>query len=113
MTTQITSLEHYKTLYKESVEDPTGFWGKEADTFTWFEPYQEVCQWNFREPDVKWFIGGKTNITYNCLDRHLAERGDQVAILWEPNEIDGEEQSYTYKELHLSLIHISEPTRPY
>ena len=103
MTTQITSLKHYKEMYRQSVDNPSEFWDKEGKTFTWFEPYKEVCQWNFRDPDIKWFIGGKTNITYNCLDRHLEERGDQIAILWEPNEIDGEEQSYTYKELHAAV----------
>jgi acetyl-CoA synthetase len=103
MTTQITSLDHYKELYQQSVDNPDEFWRTEADTFTWFQPYDEVCKWNFRDPDVKWFTGGKTNITYNCLDRHLKDRGNQVAILWESNEVDGEAKSYTYQELHAEV----------
>ncbi len=100
MTTQIKDLAHYKELYKQSVDDPEGFWKHEAESFVWFEPFTDVCQWNFKEPDVKWFIGGKTNITYNCLDRHLIERADQTAILWEPNDPTSEKRSYTYQELH-------------
>jgi len=100
MTTQLKNLAEYKAAHKASVEDPEGFWDKEAKTFTWFEPYDKVCQWNFKEPNVKWFLNGKTNITYNCLDRHLADRGDQTAILWEPNEADGAAVKYTYQQLH-------------
>ncbi len=99
MTTQISSLEEYQQLYKESTSDPEGFWGKQANTFTWFSPFDKVCEWNFEEPRVKWFLNGKTNITYNCLDRHIATKGDQTAILWEPNDPNAAVQTYTYKEL--------------
>jgi len=100
MTTQIKDLAHYKSLYKQSVDDPEGFWKHEAESFVWFEPFTEVCKWNFKEPDVKWFINGKTNITYNCLDRHLVERPDQPAILWEPNDPKDDVVTYTYQQLH-------------
>ncbi len=100
MTTQIRDLAHYKELYKQSVETPEKFWDTEAQTFTWFEQYDKVCEWNFTEPNVKWFINGKMNISYNCLDRHLIDKADQVAILWEPNEPDEEAVKYTYQELH-------------
>lgn len=99
MTKQITSLEDYKKTYQQSVDNPEAFWKEQAETFTWFKPFDKVLEWNFKEPDVKWFLNGKTNITYNCLDRHIDERGDQVAILWEPNSADEEAKSYTYKEL--------------
>jgi len=99
MTTQIHSLESYKAEYKKSVENPEAFWRKEAETFTWFKPFDEVCTWNFDEPNVKWFSGGKTNITYNCLDRHIETRGDQTAILWEPNNPESPVRRYSYKEL--------------
>ena len=99
MTTQIHSLESYKEEYRKSVTDPEAFWKKEAETFTWFKPFETVCDWNFDEPNIKWFGGGKTNITYNCLDRHIETRGDQTAILWEPNNPDDEVKKYTYKEL--------------
>ena len=75
MTTQISTLEEYKSTYKRSVEDPEGFWKEQANTFTWKRPFDKVLEWNFDEPDVKWFINGKLNITENCLDRHIAERG--------------------------------------
>jgi len=99
MTTQITSLEQYKEQFEKSIEDPNAFWDYEAKSFNWFEPYDDVCKWNFKDPDVKWFLNGKTNITFNCLDRHIEQRGDQVAILWEPNHPDQEVRKFTYKEL--------------
>jgi acetyl-CoA synthetase len=100
MTTQIKTLEQYKETYKESVQNPESFWEKEALTFEWAEPFDTVCKWNFTEPKVKWFLNGKTNITINCLDRHLESRGDQPALLWEPNEIDGEHKAITYRQLY-------------
>ncbi len=100
MTTQIKDLAHYNAMYKQSVDDPEGFWKHEAESFVWFEPFTDVCKWNFKDPDVKWFINGKTNITYNALDRHLVERPDQIAILWEPNDPTGAVVTYTYQQLH-------------
>ncbi len=100
MTTQIRDLDHYKELYRQSVESPEQFWDKEAKTFTWFKAYDEVCTWDFEKPAVKWFLNGKMNITYNCIDRHLADKADQVAILWEPNDPKDEAVRYTYQELH-------------
>ncbi len=99
MTTQISNLEEYKELYSKSITDPEGFWKREAETFHWTKPFDKVLEWNFDIPDVKWFINGKTNITYNCLDRHIEERGDQTAILWEPNNPDDQVINLTYKEL--------------
>lgn len=99
MTKQINSLADYKTSYKKSVEDPAAFWKEQADTFTWIEPYTDVLSWEFNTPDIKWFINGKLNITYNCLDRHIANRGDQTAILWEPNNPKDEAKTLTYREL--------------
>jgi len=99
MTTQISSLEEYKELYQKSVDDPKGFWKTEAETFSWMKPFGEVLEWDFDGPDIKWFIDGKMNITENCLDRHIKDRGDQVAILWEPNEPDAPTRSLTYSQL--------------
>ncbi len=99
MTTQINTLEEYQKIYAESVEDPELFWKTQAETFSWFRPFDKTLEWNFEEPNVKWFLNGKLNITENCLDRHIAERGDQVAILWEPNDPNAEPQKYTYFEL--------------
>ncbi len=99
MTTQIKDLQHYKSEYEKSVKDPEGFWDKEAQSFSWFKPYESVCEWNFKEPDIKWFLNGKTNITYNCLDRHIASKGDQTAIIWEPNDPEAEARKLSYKGL--------------
>jgi acetyl-CoA synthetase len=76
MTKKITSFEDYQETYKRSVSDPEGFWHEQASTFQWKKPYKEVVKWNFRQPKVKWFSGGKLNITENVLDRHLATRGN-------------------------------------
>jgi acetyl-CoA synthetase len=100
MTLQISSLKEYQDAYQHSVEDPEGFWAEQADTFHWRKKWDKVLEWNFRDPDVKWFIGGKLNITENALDRHLETRGDQVAILWEPNDPNAPAVSLTYRELH-------------
>ncbi|MCB0563571.1 MAG: acetate--CoA ligase, partial [Phaeodactylibacter sp.] len=103
MTHQIKSFDEYKDVYRQSVEDPEGFWAQQASTFSWRKKWDKVLEWNFREPDIKWFAGGKLNITENCLDRHLKDRGDQVAILFEPNQPDAPVQKYTYKELYAAV----------
>ena len=100
MTLQIKSLEQYNKVYKESVENPEKFWAAQAETFQWQEKWEEVLNWDFRKPEVEWFKGGKMNITENCLDRHLADRGDQTAILWEPNDPNQKTVNYTYRELY-------------
>ncbi len=103
MTLQIQSLEEYNEVYKKSVEAPEEFWASQAETFTWRKKWDSTLEWNFREPDVKWFVGGKLNITENCLDRHLETRGDQVAIMFEPNDPNAAPINYTYKELHAAV----------
>ena len=99
----IKSFEQYKEMYDRSIYDPEGFWAEMAENFHWFKKWDKVRQHNFdrREGEVfhKWYIGGKTNIAYNCLDRHLEKRGDQVAIIWEGND-PGTDRKITYKELH-------------
>ncbi len=99
MTLQIQSFDQYQEAYERSVQDPEGFWAEQAETFYWRRKWDQVLDWDFRKPDVKWFLGGKLNITENCLDRHIETRGDQVAILWEPNDPTAPAQSFTYKEL--------------
>ncbi|GJM31395.1 MAG: acetyl-coenzyme A synthetase [Saprospiraceae bacterium] len=103
MTQQITNLAEYKETYQRSIDNPEAFWEEQAESFSWSKKWDKVLEWDFRKPDVKWFAGGKLNITENCLDRHLSSRGDQVAILWEPNDPDNDVQSYTYKELHAAV----------
>ena len=99
MTTQINTLAEYQEIYAKSVENPEEFWKAQAETFTWMYPFNKTLEWNFDEPNVKWFLNGKLNITENCLDRHIAERGDEIAIIWEPNDPNGEAKTYTYYEL--------------
>ncbi len=99
MTLQIKSIEQYHEAYKKSVENPEGFWAEQAETFTWHQKWHTVLKNDFITPDVRWFEGGKLNITENCLDRHIANKGDQTAILWEANEANERSLKYTYKEL--------------
>ena len=100
---RITSFEEYKEEYQKSVDNPEAFWAGHADSFVWKKKWDKVLDWNFKGPEVKWFEGGELNITENCLDRHLAERGDKVAILWEPNEPGDPAIKLTYKELHAKV----------
>jgi len=97
---QINSFEEYKDVYAYSVENPEGFWGEVAEHFTWKKKWDQVLEWNFTEPKVEWFTGAQLNITENCLDRHLAKRGDDVAILWESNDPEEASRKITYRELH-------------
>ncbi|HUQ64947.1 MAG TPA: acetate--CoA ligase [Flavitalea sp.] len=96
---QINSLEQYHHDYKKSVDDPEGFWSDIASQFVWKKKWDKVLTWNFKEPDIKWFAGGKLNITENCLDRHIAEHGDAPAIMWEPNDPKELSRTLTYSEL--------------
>src|ERR1035437_1457360 len=100
---RITSFEQYLSEYKKSVDNPEQFWAEKAETFIWKKKWDKVLDWNFTEPNIKWFIGGKLNITENCLDRHLAERGDQTAIIWEPNNPNEAGRKFSYKELHAEV----------
>ncbi|WP_421799227.1 acetate--CoA ligase [Haliscomenobacter sp.] len=100
MTLQIRTLEEYHAAYQRAVDHPEAFWAEQAETFQWRKSWDKVLDWNFEDPDVKWFLGGQLNITENCLDRHLATRGDQVAILWEANDPEAPNRSFTYRQLH-------------
>ncbi len=94
---RIGSLADYEALWKEAHDDPEAFWGRLAEELHWFEPFDRVLEWN--EPYAQWFVGGKTNVSYNCLDAHLAAgRGDKTAILWEGEP--GDQRTLTYAELH-------------
>ncbi len=93
----------YERLYEESVNDPEAFWDKIAETYHWRKKWDKTLEYDLHKPEVKWFLNGKLNITENCLDRHLEERGDQTAILWEPNEPGDEALHISYKELHAKV----------
>ncbi|MCH7846963.1 MAG: acetate--CoA ligase [Planctomycetes bacterium] len=78
----INSLDQYRQMYRRSIDDPEGFWGEIAAELDWFQPWTKVLQW--KEPDAKWFVGGKTNLCHNCIDRQVNNGyGDQVALIWE------------------------------
>jgi acetyl-CoA synthetase len=97
---QITTLEEYKKAYQKSVDEPERFWADVAENFQWRKKWDKVLEWDFRKPEIRWFIGGKLNITENCLDRHLATLSDQPALIWEPNDPKDKTRTLTYKELH-------------
>ncbi len=96
----INSFEEYQQEYKNSVENPEAFWVEQAEQFTWQKKWDKTLEWNFDEPDVKWFTGGKLNVTENCLDRHIEKRGNQTAIIWEPNNPDEKAKNISFQELH-------------
>ncbi|MDH0749273.1 acetate--CoA ligase [Pseudomonas sp. GD03842] len=91
----------YKAMYQQSVVNPDGFWREQAQRLDWIKPFTHVKQTSFDDHrvDIKWFADGTLNVSYNCLDRHLAERGDQVAIIWEGDD-PSESRNITYRELH-------------
>ena len=97
---QITSLAQYEAAYQKSVENPEAFWADIADSFQWHKKWDKVLSWDFSEPKIEWFAGAKLNITENCLDRHLATKANQTAIIWEANDPNEAGISWTYKELH-------------
>ena len=95
----ISSLDHYKNLYAESIKSPENFWGKIAKRIDWYEPWTRVSNYNFKKGDINWFTGGKLNASYNCIDRHInAGYGDEVAIIWEGND-PKQSRKFTYLDL--------------
>jgi acetyl-CoA synthetase len=93
----IKNMQEYETLYQQALEDPEGFWAGMAKELDWFKPWEKVLEWN--PPFAKWFVGGRTNIAHNCLDRHLTTaRKNKAAIIWEGEP--GDERILTYQALH-------------
>jgi acetyl-CoA synthetase len=100
--------ERYQEMYAQAASDPDGFWRKEAQRIDWIAPFTRVKNTSFNEADfgIKWFEDGTLNVAANCIDRHLAQRGDQVAILWE-GDSPGEDRRITYKELHAEVSRLA------
>ena len=97
----IKHLEEYYQVYRKSVREPENFWEEIAEEhFMWRKKWDNVLSWDFSKPEVKWFEGAQLNITENCIDRHLATRGDKTAILFEPNDPSEAAEHITYKQLH-------------
>jgi len=94
--------DQYKEMYQRSIDDPEGFWAEQANKYvSWFKPWDTVSDWSFDQEDlhINWYKNAKLNVSYNCLDRHLETRGDQVAIIWEGDD-PNEDRKITYRELH-------------
>ncbi len=94
------STEKYQEMYERSINDSDNFWAEQADEFvTWFKKWDTVQDWDYHEGKIRWFEGAKLNVSYNCVDRHLETRGDQVAIIWEGDD-PSDDKKITYRELH-------------
>lgn len=100
MSNKIQTLSGYIHEYSKSIQNPEEFWSRVADSFHWQKRWDKVVDWNFEDPDVKWFTNAKLNITENVLERHLFILGDKPAIIWEPNDPEEAVRTITYNELH-------------
>src|SRR6186713_844104 len=108
---QIKSQEQYEMAYRVSVNQPEEFWASVADNFLWRKKWDKVLEWNFKEPNVKWFQGGKLNITENCIDRHLKTMGEKPAFIWEPNDPNDRVRVVTYNRLHKRVCQVAQMLR--
>jgi len=100
MTIQIKTLQEYQRACQFAIDDPEGFWAEQASTFEWNRKWDSVLEADMVNAHNKWFLNGKLNITINTLDRHLKDKADQIALMWEPNEPALENQSFTYRQLY-------------
>jgi acetyl-CoA synthetase len=99
--------QRYQEMYQRSVDDPEGFWSEQAEAFvSWSGPWNMVLDWDFEKGHVRWCEGGRLNACYNCIDRHLAERGEQTAIIWEGRE-PGQDRKISYRELHQQVCRLA------
>ena len=107
MNLQVKSFEEYQQSYQLSVDNPEVFWANIAEHFTWKKKWDRVLDWNFSEPKIEWFGGAKLNITENCLDRHLENNGDDIAIIWESNDPNEASRNISYREGHQQVCTFS------
>ncbi|HEY9885942.1 MAG TPA: acetate--CoA ligase [Vampirovibrionales bacterium] len=104
---EVNNLAEYKKLYEFSINNPSEFWALQSQKLDWFHPWQNVIDDYFEEAaDVAWFSGGRLNVSHNCLDRHLKDKGETTAIIWEADE-PGEGRKYTYKELKHEVCRVA------
>lgn len=97
----------YESMYMESVQNPEKFWSTQADEFvSWYKKWDRVLDWDYRKGQIRWFEGASLNVSYNCIDRHLKNRGDQTAIIWEGDN-PNDDKYITYKELHKEVCKLS------
>ena len=107
MSLRINSFEQYQNDYTKSISNPDIFWSEIASTFQWKQKWDKTLEWNFNEPKIEWFKGGKLNITENLLDRHLEKHGNKIAFHWEANHPDEKSKSITYQELYHEVCKLS------
>lgn len=94
------SMADYKKMYRKSVEKPEDFWGEMADQLEWFKKWEKVWEWDFNKPELKWFIGGKLNVSYNCLDKQIKDgKANKAALIWQGEPLE-ESRVFTYQQLH-------------
>jgi len=106
-TAHIKSMREYQDIYRRSVDDPQGFWAEMANELSWFKKWRKVLDYDFHEAEARWFIGGKINVSYNCLDRHIDTwRKNKAAIIWVGDK-PGEQEVYTYQKLHLEVCKLA------
>ena len=99
--------EEYLSLYQQSIANPEQFWANQADEFiSWFNKWETVLDWDYHKAHIRWFEGATLNVSYNCIDRHLATRADQTAIIWEGDD-PNEDKHITYAELHAQVCKFS------
>ncbi len=99
--------KRYQELYARSIADPDGFWGEQAkELLTWSKSWEKVSDWDFKKVHIRWFEGGKLNACYNCVDRHLERRADQVAIIWEGDD-PWTDKKITYRQLHEQVCRLA------
>src|SRR5712691_8395878 len=97
---RIRETKKYRALYTRSISDSDGFWAEQAGRLSWFKKWDKVSRWDFNSAKIEWFVGGKLNASYNCLDRHLSgPRKNKAALVWEGDSPD-ESRILTYQELH-------------
>ncbi|MBL7850273.1 MAG: acetate--CoA ligase [Cyclobacteriaceae bacterium] len=102
----ISSSSDYEKIYRASIENPERFWDEVARDFVWHRPWDKVLKWDFHKPELAWFLGGKLNITENILDRHLPQRANQTALIWEPNQPSEAPRHITYAELKREVCRV-------
>ena len=99
----ISTIEQYQELYERSINDPEGFWTEHANRLHWCEKWNTLREWDYSQAEIKWFLGGKLNACYNCVDRHVDEgHGEDTALIWEGND-PNESRTFTYAELQVEV----------
>src|SRR5439155_18612366 len=102
----VASLEEYQRLYRLSLDNPEWFWGEQAKAITWFHPWHKVLDADLEEIDFAWFLGGRLNACFNCVDRHLDSRAEQTAIIWAGDE-PGDYRHISYRELKHNVCRVA------